>query len=104
MNLDLLDVGKASANLLEFSNALERDIVGGTGAPIHDPCVIAYLLAPDLFTLRPCQLRVETASALTVGHTAVEFRLRDPAAARILWATHADADGVFALLNDLLAR
>ena len=95
---------QASANLLEFSNALERDIVGGSGAPIHDPCVIAYLLAPDLFTLRPCQLRVETASPLTVGHTAVEFRLRDPAAARILWATHADADGVFALLNDLLAR
>lgn len=95
---------RATHNLLKFSNALERDIVGGTGAPIHDPCVIAYLLAPDLFTLRPCQLRVETASPLTVGHTAVEFRLRDPAAARILWATHADADGVFALLNDLLAR
>ena len=95
---------RATHNLLEFSNALERDIVGGTGAPIHDPCVIAYLLAPELFTLRPCQLQVETASPLTVGHTAVEFRLRDPAAARILWATHADADGVFALLNDLLAR
>jgi purine nucleosidase len=95
---------RASANLLEFSNALERDIVGGVGAPIHDPCVIAYILAPDLFTLRPCELKVETASPLTVGHTAVEFRMKDPAAAKILWATHADADGVFALLNELLAR
>lgn len=95
---------RASHTLLEFSNSLERDIVGGVGAPIHDPCVIAYLLAPHLFTLRPCQLRVETGSPLTVGHTAVEFRLRDPAAAKILWATQADADGVFALLNDLLAR
>ena len=95
---------RATLNLLEFSNRLERDIVGGVGAPIHDPCVIAYLLAPGLFTLRPCELRVETASPLTIGHTAVEFDLRDPAAAKILWATHADADGVFALLNDLLAR
>ena len=94
---------QASLTLLEFSNALERDIVGGVGAPIHDPCVIAYLLQPDLFTLRPCELRVETASPLTVGHTAVEFRLTNPAAARILWATHADADGVFALLGRLLA-
>lgn len=95
---------KASAALLDFSNALERDIVGGSGAPIHDPCVIAYLLAPELFTLRPCELRVETASPLTVGHTAVECRLADPAAASIQWATEADADGVFALLTERLAR
>lgn len=96
--------GEACANLLAFSNAIERDIVGGTGAPIHDPCVIAWLLAPQLFTLRPCELRVETASALTLGHTAVDFRLPDPSAATIQWATKADADGVFALLNARLAR
>ncbi len=95
---------QASANLLEFSNALERDIVGGTGAPIHDPCVIAWLLAPRLFTLRPCALRVETASPLMLGHTAVEFRLADPSAATVQWATGADADSVFALLNERLAR
>lgn len=94
---------QASAKLLEFSNAIERDIVGGAGAPIHDPCVVAYLLAPQLFTLRPCELRVETASPLTLGHTAVEFRV-DRAAARIQWATGADADGVFALLTERLAR
>lgn len=95
---------QASANLLEFSNAIERNIVGGTGAPIHDPCVIAYLLAPQLFTLRPCELRVETGSPLTLGHTAVEFRLENPADATIQWAIGADADGVFALLNERLAR
>lgn len=94
---------RASAALLEFSNAIERDIVGGTGAPIHDPCVVAYLLAPQLFTLRPCELRVETASPLTLGHTAVEFRV-DPAAARVQWATGANAGGVFALLTERLAR
>lgn len=94
---------RASAALLEFSNAIERDIVGGIGAPIHDPCVVAYLLAPQLFTLRPCDLRVETASPLTLGHTAVEFRV-DPVAARVQWATGADADGVFALLTERLAR
>lgn len=95
---------RASTVLLKFSNALERDIVGGCGAPIHDPCVIAYLIAPQLFTLRPCDLQVETASPLTLGHTAVEFRLRDPSLARIEWAIAADAGGVFALLNERLAR
>lgn len=95
---------QASADLLAFSNAIERDIVGGSGAPIHDPCVIAWLLKPELFTFRPCELRVETSSPLTLGHTAVEFRLADPAAATIHWATQANADGVFALLNARLAR
>lgn len=95
---------RACAALLAFSNAIERDIVGGAGAPLHDPCVIAYLLAPHLFTLRPCTLRVETASPLTLGHTAVEFRLPDPDAAVVRWATGADADAIFALLAARLAR
>src|SRR5690606_24001542 len=95
---------QACADLLAFSNGIERDIVGGSGAPIHDPCVIAWLLTPQLFTLRPCDLQVETTSPLTLGHTAVEFRLADPAEATVQWATKTDAEGVFALLNERLAR
>jgi purine nucleosidase len=49
-------------------------------------------------------LRVETASPLTLGHTAVEFRLPDPGAATIRWATGADADAIFSLLDARLAR
>ncbi|WP_332766637.1 nucleoside hydrolase [Phenylobacterium sp.] len=93
----------AAAQVIDFSNGIERDIVGGKSAPLHDPCVIAYVLAPQLFTARPCRLEVETGSALTLGHTAVDFRLDDPAAATIQWVTEVDADGVFALLNERLA-
>ncbi len=94
---------RAAAEVIDFSNSIERDIVGGRNAPLHDPCVIAYILAPQLFTARPCRLEVETGSALTLGHTAVEFRLEDPATARVQWVTHVDADGVFALINQRLA-
>ncbi|WP_309644914.1 nucleoside hydrolase [Phenylobacterium sp.] len=94
---------QAAAEVIAFSNGIERDLVGGKSAPLHDPCVIAYILAPQLFTTRPCRLEVETGSALTLGHTAVEFRLADPAAATVRWVTQANADGVFALLNDALA-
>jgi len=94
---------RACASLLAFSNSIERDIVGGRNSPLHDPCTIAYLLAPDLFVTRPCRLEVETGSALTLGHTAVEFRLPDPAAAAIHWTTQADGEGVFALLTERLA-
>jgi purine nucleosidase len=98
------DVARLSANTLVFSNSLEGNMEGATGAPLHDPCVIAYLLAPDLFQLRPCSLQVETVSDLTRGHTAIEFRpdyWGVPYNAR--WVTYIDADGVFALLETALA-
>jgi purine nucleosidase len=97
-------VANLSADTLMFSNTLPGNMEGATGAPLHDPCVIAYLLKPDLFTLRPCSIRVETVSDLTRGHTAVEFRpdyWRVPYNAQ--WVTHIDADGVFALLEAALA-
>ena len=93
---------KASADLLAFSASVERNIPGITGAPLHDPCTIAYLLAPELFECLPCEVRVETNEGVALGHTAVEFRDAGKAATR--WATKADSDGVFALLIDRLSR
>ncbi len=88
---------RAVANLLTFSSGVERDLAWGGGAPLHDPATIAYLLAPELFKARPCFIQVETASPLTLGHTAVEFRGAADSSTR--WVTHADADAVFDLLN-----
>ena len=61
------------------------------------------LIDPSLFTVVPARIAVETASALTLGHTAVEFRLDDPQACRTHWAIKADADGLFDLLIEALA-
>ncbi|CAN5204405.1 nucleoside hydrolase [soil metagenome] len=96
----------AAAAMLRFSQRIERTIVGWPsllewGAPLHDPCTIAYLLEPELFETRPCRVEVETASDLTRGHTAVEFRV-DPATARHRWATAADGQGVFDLIVQTL--
>ncbi|MFC3711607.1 nucleoside hydrolase [Sphingoaurantiacus capsulatus] len=90
----------AAASLLRFSREVERQVVHGLDAPLHDPCPIAWLIRPSLFELRPCRLDVETGSPLTMGHTAVEFRAPEPNAQ---WAVKADADGLFALLTERLA-
>ena len=92
----------AAARLLAFSQDVERRLVGDGAPPLHDPCTIAWLLAPGLFTAVPAQVRVETRSPLTLGHTAVEFRLRAPSPVR--WVTEVDAAGVYALLLERLAR
>ncbi|MBM3485780.1 MAG: nucleoside hydrolase [Alphaproteobacteria bacterium] len=74
---------------------------GGAGAAMHDPCVIAYLMAPRLFAGRAAQVAVETASALTLGRTAVDWKAEKPNC-HVLETV--DADGFFALLIDRLGR
>lgn len=95
------DAARATASMLRFSQRVEREVVGWPtfdwGAPLHDPCPIAWLIRPGLFETKACRIEVETASDLTRGHTAVEFRV-DPATARHRWATAADAQGVFDLI------
>lgn len=92
-------MGETAAAMMRFSQAVERRIVGWDAPPVHDPCPVAWLLKPELFTLTPCRIRVETDSEITRGHTAVEFReavAGEPLRHR--WAVSADADGVFALI------
>ena len=95
---------RATTELLRFLSPQEESLGTGGAPPMHDPCVIGYILDPTLFETRACALQVECASPLTLGHTAVEFRLKDPAASRVHWAVKADDDGFFALLNERLAR
>ncbi len=94
---------QAAAELMAFSSSLPPYREPEPGAPLHDPCTIAYLLNPALFELAPVYLNVETDSALTLGHTAVEFRLEAARPTATRWATAADADGIFALLQARLA-
>ena len=100
-------VSRAVVGLLEFYNRFDE--AGQGGAPLHDPCVIAYLLEPGLFAGRRCHVAIETASELTSGRTVVDWhgrgRLnRGPAPANALVIDRMDADGFFALLTARLAR
>jgi purine nucleosidase len=74
------------------------------GPPLHDPCVIAYLLRPELFESRFVNVAVETASPLTIGMTVVDWwgvTARRPNA-RFVEAVN--ADGFYQLLAEYIAR
>lgn len=94
------DPARAAASMMRFSQRIEREIVGWEAPPVHDLCPVAWMIRPQLFTLRPCHIAVETISDLTRGHTAVEFRAGVAGPLRHRWADRADADGVFALLTE----
>lgn len=66
-------VGTATAELLEFFERFDEEKYGTDGGPLHDPCVIAYLIYPELFRGRLCHVAVETASELTMGMTVVDW-------------------------------
>jgi purine nucleosidase len=41
--------------------------------PLHDPCVIGYLLAPALFAGRSCNVTIELVSPEALGRTVVDW-------------------------------
>ncbi|SNR41140.1 nucleoside hydrolase [Puniceibacterium sediminis] len=66
-------VGEAVAQMTEFFERFDREKYGSDGAPLHDPCVIAYLIQPDLFTGRHINVEIETVSDLTLGMTVADW-------------------------------
>lgn len=95
-------VGTAIVGMMEFFNRFDSEKYGSEGAPLHDPCTIAFLLQPGLFTGKMCNVEVETESPLTMGHTAVDFWGVTDRVKNVNWLYRVDADGFFALLIDRL--
>lgn len=50
--------------------------LGSDGHPMHDPCVIAYLLWPELFEGRDCFVAVETGDGPLRGRTTIDWNGR----------------------------
>ncbi|WP_313195615.1 nucleoside hydrolase [Shinella zoogloeoides] len=94
----------ALVQMLEFFERFDIEKYGSDGGPLHDPTVIAYLLKPELFGGRDCNVEVETASPLTVGMTVVDWwQVTDRKHnARVM--KDVDADGFFALLTERVGR
>lgn len=96
-------VGRAVAGWLGFFERFDVEKYGSEGGPLHDPCVIAWLLRPDLFRGRPCNVEVETASDLTRGMTVADWWHVTDRPRNATWIRDVDAGGYFALLTERLA-
>jgi len=97
-------VGAVVAAWMEFFERYDEQKYGQDGGPLHDPCVIAWLLAPELFQSRDCNVRIETRSELTRGMSVIDWWGVTGLAANAQVLRHIDADGFFALLTERLAR
>lgn len=86
------------ADLLEAGNRLEARSKNGQMAPMHDPSTVVYLLAPELFEVKPCRVSVVTRPGAQFGRTKVKETNSGPHD----WVTAADADAFFRLIETLL--
>ena len=90
-------VSQVAVDILSHYGKADEARLGKIGAPLHDPCVIAYLLRPDLFETESGDVKIEISSPLTLGQTIVSSSKsgdRQP----VTIVTEVDAQGVYDLL------
>ncbi|HYZ21174.1 MAG TPA: nucleoside hydrolase [Rhodopila sp.] len=77
--------------------------LGRAGSPLHDPCAIAWLIRPELFTSRPAAVQIDLGPGPSRGRTLIDRWgvTRGPQHATILETL--DPDRFFALLGQRLA-
>lgn len=97
-------VGEAVHGLLAFYERYDVEKYGMEGGPLHDPCVIAFLLRPQLFGGRQIHVAVETASELTMGMTVADWWGMSGLPANATWMRDVDSEGFFDLLLEHIAR
>ena len=97
-------VGIATAEMLEFFERFDEEKYGSDGGPLHDPCVIAYLVRPELFRGRLCNVAVETGSEITMGMTVIDWWGVTDRPKNTMVMRDIDSDGFFSLLTERLGR
>ncbi|WP_132996607.1 nucleoside hydrolase [Sulfitobacter sp. TCYB15] len=97
-------VGIAVAEMTDFFERFDKEKYGSDGAPLHDPCVTAYLINPDLFKGRHINVEIETESELTMGMTVADWWGVTDRAPNATFMGDLESDGFFALLTERLAR
>lgn len=74
-----------------------------SGLRMHDLCAIAWLVRPELFTLKPCFVAVETQGTWTAGTTVVDIENRYERPANAQVALDLDVDGFRRWVAEVIA-
>lgn len=98
------EAGRMVAGWTDFFERFDKEKYGSEGAPLHDPCTIAYLLQPDLFAGRHINVEIELHSDLTRGMTVADWWRVTDRAANATFIGDVNDTGFYTLLTDRLAR
>ena len=93
-------IGKMIIEWTDFFERFDKEKYGSDGAPLHDPCTIAYLIQPDLFKGRHINVEIETKSDLTLGMTVADWWRVTDRAPNAMFMGDVDADAFFAMMAE----
>lgn len=96
--------GQAVASWTASRERFDPERYGANGAPLHDPCTIAWLLGPQMFSGRHVNVQVETSGEFTAGMTVVDWWGVTGRAPNALFIDKLDREGVFGLLTERIGR
>ena len=96
--------GPATAALLDFFERFDEQKYGTDGGPLHDPCVMAWLLKPELFQSRDVNVSIECESELTMGMTVVDWWGITDRKPNATVCRSINAQGFFDLLTERIAK
>lgn len=97
-------VGAAVASWTDFFERFDKEKYGSEGAPLHDPCVIGWLLDPTLFEGREINVEIETEGRFTRGMTVADWWGVTDRPANALFLRATDRTRFFALLAERIGR
>lgn len=95
--------GPAVASWTDFFERYDRQKYGSLGAPLHDPCTVAWLINPDLFTGRHINVEIETQGEFTAGMTVADWWRVSGRQPNALFLRDVDRDGLFAMISERIA-
>ena len=97
-------VGIAVAEMTDFFERFDKEKYGSSGAPLHDPCVTAYLINPKIFSGKKINVEIETKSELTLGMTVADWWGVTNRKANAFFVGDLDSEKFFNLLTERLGR
>jgi purine nucleosidase len=97
-------VGIAVAEMTDFFERFDKEKYGSSGAPLHDPCVTAYLINPKIFSGKKINVEIETKSELTLGMTVADWWGVTNRKENAFFVGDLDSEKFFNLLTERLGR
>ncbi|WP_399934573.1 nucleoside hydrolase [Streptomyces kanamyceticus] len=90
--------------LLDFFGAMYLEAQGFAAPPVHDPCAVAYVIDPDVMTVRKAPVDIELTGTLTLGMTVTDLRAPAPEDCHTQVAVDLDHQRFWDLVVDALQR
>ncbi len=96
--------GMAVSQMLGFSERFDLEKYQWEGAPLHDPCVIAWMIEPGIFSGRQINVEIETQSELTMGMSVADYWRVTDRPRNVNYIRNANSDQFYNLLIERLTR